>query len=155
MSLSLKRKESVRAAVQRVTCRRIAATIVCLDRKPGTIAGEEIHAARKQLNQLLAVLHLIAHDVGRKRRFRVESSLHNMAHSLSELRDTTIMLENLRGLHARGVLTSDSLAKLDSALEVRWQRGSTRVLAPSLPSGSRYHENDAVRPIRRCISRST
>jgi CHAD domain-containing protein len=131
MSLSLKRKENVRAAVQRVACRRIAATIVCLDRKPGPIAGDEIHEARKQLNQLVAVLHLIAPDAGRKRRSRVESSLHNMACSLSELRDTTIMLENLQGLHARGVLTSESLAKLGSALEVRWQRGGERVLASS------------------------
>jgi len=131
MSASLKRKESVRAAVRRVARRRIAATIVCLDRKPGAIPDEKIHEARKQLNQLLAVLHLIAHDVGRKRRFRVESSLHDVARSLSELRDTTIMLENLRGLHARGVLTSESLAKLGSALEVRWQRGGERVLASS------------------------
>jgi CHAD domain-containing protein len=129
MSLSLGRNESVCTAIKRVTHRRIDYVVKLLDRRSDAGAGQGIHEARKQLKQLRALLRLIDHEIGRKRRSRADSRVREVTRSLSPLRDTTVLLATLQGLHRRGAIPSGSFATMRSDLRIRLKRTRDQVLA--------------------------
>jgi CHAD domain-containing protein len=150
MSLSLEPTESVRAAIRRVARKRIGHALELLDHNPDAHAGERIHEARKQLKQVRSLLRLIEHDVGRKRCARVDNRLCDVARSLSQLRDITVLLATLQSLRGSGVMTTGSLVKVRSIMEVRWERACAQLLAT--PS-QRRRLTEPLREARRRIAR--
>jgi CHAD domain-containing protein len=148
MSLRLRRKESVRAAIGRVARKRVGYSLELLNRKANAHTGDRIHEARKQLKQLRAILKLVGHEVGRKRCARADHCLSEVTRTLSKLRDTTVLMATLQSLHEHGGMTTESLATVRSTLEIHWKRTYTRVLATP---GRRRLLTRALREARRRI----
>jgi CHAD domain-containing protein len=152
MSLSLRRKESVRAAIRRVARKRVDHALKLLDRKPDAQTGERIHEARKQLKQLRALLRLVGHEVGRKRRARADNCLSEVNRSLAKLRDTTVLLATLQSLRERGAMTSGSFERMRSNLEIHREKSCAKVLGG--PS-QRRRLTEELREARRRIARGS
>lgn len=122
MTLSLRHRESVRAAIRRIVRKRIGYAVELICAGPDRNSGERVHEARKQLKQVRALLRLIRPEAGRKRSSRVDRRLRQVTRALSAIRDATVLLETLLEMRRPADLPRASLARLRSTLEVRQKR---------------------------------
>jgi CHAD domain-containing protein len=149
MSLTLRRNESVPVAVQRVGRQRIDRVIQLLDLAPQAGGDQAIHAARKQIKQLRALLRLVRRDIGCKQCHRLDKRLRQVVRALSPLRDSTVLLATLLRLHRRGALRSDSLMALKCAIQIG-QNGARNQIRST--SGQRKFLAATLRDTRRQIA---
>jgi CHAD domain-containing protein len=129
MTLTLRHRESVRAAIRRIVRKRIGYAVELISAGPDRDSGERVHEARKQLKQVRALLRLIRPEAGRKRTSRVDRRLRQVTRALSGIRDATVLLQTLLEMRRPADLSPASLARLRSALEVRQKRTYARNLA--------------------------
>lgn len=122
MTLSLRHRESVRAAIRRIVRKRIGYAVELIVAGPDRDSSERVHEARKQLKQVRALLRLIRPEAGRKRSSRVDRRLRQVTRALSGIRDATVLLETLLEMRRPADLPRASLARLRSTLEVRQKR---------------------------------
>jgi CHAD domain-containing protein len=129
MSLRITRIESVRAAIKRVTRRRIERATALLERAPAAKVNAGIHEARKQIRRVRALLKLIRLDSGRKPTARANTLLQNVARALSAVRDGRVLLATARELHASGAIGHQSFSRLRIALETRCERAQAELFS--------------------------
>jgi len=129
MTLSLRHRESVRAAIRRIVRKRVGYAAELISAGPDRDSGERVHEARKQLRQVRALLRLIRPEAGRKRTSRVDRRLRQVTQALSGMRDATVLLETLLEMQRPADLAPASLARLRSVLEVRQRREYAHNLA--------------------------
>jgi CHAD domain-containing protein len=89
--------ESVPENVRRIAAEQIQSAISNLKKKDPKKRDERIHEARKSIKRLRALLRLVRPELGRS--FRQENTtLRDIGRTLSDLRDSTIVLETFDAL---------------------------------------------------------
>jgi CHAD domain-containing protein len=89
--------ESVPDNVRRIASEEIEFAISHLRKSGGTDRVKDIHEARKAIKRLRALLRLVRPQLGRWFR-RENRALRDVGHSLSDLRDASILLDTFDGL---------------------------------------------------------
>ena len=89
--------ESVPENVRRIATEQIQSAISNLKKKDPKRRDEAIHEARKSIKRLRALLRLVRPDLGRIFR-RENAALRDIGRGLSDLRDSTIVLETFDAL---------------------------------------------------------
>ena len=149
MPLSLRRKESVRAAFERVARKRIDRIRELLEHEPCTSAEERIHQARKQLKQLRTLLRLLRRGADENITSAPTSSCvpyPGLCHCYAISRHFSRRSEEFQ---ERGAITSESFATERPSLETRWQRTRAYILATAK---HRQHLSETLRKARREIT---
>jgi hypothetical protein len=145
MAYRLRKRESISKGLKRVTRDELRSAIACLTgARP---SDDSIHAARKRIKKVRAVLQLVANaiDAGRAPR----QCLGSAGHALSPIRDVEAVIETAQELCGRHGerLTAKTCAALGHTLESE----KTRVRR----AARRNHSiGQAVRSLRR-VPRST
>ncbi|HVU33663.1 MAG TPA: CHAD domain-containing protein [Opitutaceae bacterium] len=125
MPYRIKRKESVQSAVRRLTCERVDHALDCLAH------GEEaaaIHAARKDIKKIRAVLRLLRQRISKKDFQRLAKHLRKAARCLGPARDAytqSQMLGKLVG-HFKRELNAVAVRPLQANLRNRCAAAMTR-----------------------------
>jgi CHAD domain-containing protein len=98
-SFRLHTGESLRAAVRRIACAEIDATIDALE---GPIREETVHDVRKATKRLRALLRLVRDHLGSRRFDRENHAFRDAARALSPARDAEVMVATADRLAANG-----------------------------------------------------
>lgn len=129
MSLALRQRETVRAALRRNLDKRIALATALLAAPPDGESSGRIHEARKQLRHVRALLRLIARESGHRRRARGTRRLRKVMRGLSAGRDASALLQALLRSGRAARLPAQSLERLRSTLEFRRNRAHAAILS--------------------------
>jgi CHAD domain-containing protein len=135
MSLSIRHKERVPQAIQRLVLERIQSALELIG-GPRVIEGENVHRARRQLKQARALLRLIRGQVGHKPCTRADDGVRKTMQALSGPRDATVLVETLETLNKRGALPARVYARLRHPTE----SDLAKVQADTVPRGKRLRE---------------
>jgi CHAD domain-containing protein len=118
MSFAFKRKESVAEGVCRIARKGVAkAQKACA--KPG---AESLHAARKQIKRLRALLRLLRPQIGKRSFAQAKDALWDAAQHLAPARDAHVLVQSLDHTAAgrdRRNPQGDRFAKLRKVLDAR------------------------------------
>jgi CHAD domain-containing protein len=118
MAFRLKSGKSVAGELSRVVTHEFRAAIQELKTGSGPGARRRVHAARKHVKKMRAVLRLLQKDLGDDYR-RFNGPLRRVAHRLSPLRDEDASTEVMKDLHDRypRIITPSIFRSLDRGLK--------------------------------------
>src|SRR5437870_922276 len=125
MAYCFKRKESVSKAVRRLARERIEHALGCLHAADGV---EAIHAARKDIKKVRAVLRMVRTHVPKKDFRRLTGTLREAAAGLAASRDAYIKTQTLRKLaaHFKGQLAPGALRDVRAGLRKDFEKEMRR-----------------------------
>src|SRR5690348_10061771 len=103
MSFQLDNHGNLRKQVRKAASRKLDKAIKALRPRSTDSRSKDasVHAARKRLKEVRALLRLVRNGVGEKEFQRDNKTLRNAARPLSEVRDATALLEALQSLQER------------------------------------------------------
>jgi CHAD domain-containing protein len=145
MRSRLKSGEKVAKGIRKLARREIDAIIDYLEgRRPGE-RGESVHAARKTLKRVRALLRLVRDRLSKSDYRRENRGLREVGRALAPQRDAEVLLKTLEKLRRTrdGSARKRTLAKLDLVLQGRQRRAfesrdHPKALRPVLKSAHRH-----------------
>jgi CHAD domain-containing protein len=141
-SFSVKPKESFQKGISRIVRRQLKRAAALL-RNSDELQGEAVHDVRKRIKRTRAVLRLIREELGSRAYHRQNAALRGAGRSLSDVRNSKVML--------------DALAKLEEREGQRITRGLFDAMASSLKSNleetqaALKQDSAALKSLRRVI----
>lgn len=97
MGYVFKPGESIATNLNRILAEQVHAAIEALE-NPGESKGETIHGVRKRIKKIRALFRMVRSELDRKAFQRANTYYRALAHTLSALRDATVMIKTLEKL---------------------------------------------------------
>lgn len=147
MPFQFKRKESVAKAVRRLCCGRIDTALECLKRGDHL---EGVHAVRKEVKKIRAVLRLVREEIGKKTHRKNRDALRELAGRLSAMRDSHVRLNAFKGLvaHFKDRLPAKPFSEIKRALREQCRAEEEKFLHGN---SLKAVEHD-LRQLKRCFN---